>query len=45
LAQNGVDGLDRYRVDPTQPLVPDLFVPDDIPPPNAHQRGARPLSG
>ena len=36
LAQNGVDDLDRYRVDPTQPLAPDLFVPDDTPPPNAH---------
>src|SRR5580704_7712897 len=35
LAQNGVDDLDRYRVDPTQPLAPDLFVPDDTPPPNA----------
>jgi citronellol/citronellal dehydrogenase len=36
LAQSGVDDLDRYRVDPTQPLAPDLFVPDDTPPPNAH---------
>jgi citronellol/citronellal dehydrogenase len=36
LAENGVDDLDRYRVDPTQPLAPDLFVPDDTPPPNAH---------
>jgi citronellol/citronellal dehydrogenase len=35
LAQNGVDDLDRYRVDPTQPLAPDLFVPDDTPPSNA----------
>jgi citronellol/citronellal dehydrogenase len=35
LAQNGVDDLDRYRVDPTQPLARDLFVPDDTPPPNA----------
>ena len=35
LAQNGVDDLDRYRVDLTQPLAPDLFVPDDTPPPNA----------
>jgi citronellol/citronellal dehydrogenase len=36
LAQNGVVDLDRYRVDPTQPLAADLFVPDDTPPPNAH---------
>ena len=36
LAQSGVDDLDRYRVDPTQPLAADLFVPDDTPPPNAH---------
>jgi citronellol/citronellal dehydrogenase len=35
LAQNGVDDLDRYRVDLTQPLAPDLFVPDDTPPSNA----------
>jgi citronellol/citronellal dehydrogenase len=33
LAANGVTDLDRYRVDPTQPLVEDFFVPDDIPPP------------
>ena len=32
LAQNGVTDFDRYRVDPTQPLAPDFFVPDDIPP-------------
>jgi citronellol/citronellal dehydrogenase len=36
LAQSGVDDLDRYRVDPTQPLAPDLFVPDDTPPPDAN---------
>jgi citronellol/citronellal dehydrogenase len=32
LAQNGVTDFDQYRVDPTQPLAPDFFVPDDIPP-------------
>jgi citronellol/citronellal dehydrogenase len=32
LAQNGVTDFDRYGVDPTQPLAPDFFVPDDIPP-------------
>ncbi|MCZ8186671.1 MAG: NAD(P)-dependent oxidoreductase [Beijerinckiaceae bacterium] len=33
LAGEGVTDFDRYRVDPTQPLAPDFFVPDDIPPP------------
>jgi citronellol/citronellal dehydrogenase len=37
LAQKGVADFDRYRVDPTQPLALDFFVPDDIPaPPNVH---------
>jgi citronellol/citronellal dehydrogenase len=31
LAQNGVTDFDQYRVDPTQPLMPDFFVPDDTP--------------
>jgi citronellol/citronellal dehydrogenase len=34
LAEHGVTDFDRYRVDPTQQLAPDFFVPDDIPPPN-----------
>ncbi|MFN3856788.1 MAG: SDR family oxidoreductase [Caulobacter sp.] len=29
----GVRDFDKYRVDPTRPLMPDFFVPDDIPPP------------
>ncbi|MEO8113200.1 MAG: NAD(P)-dependent oxidoreductase [Phenylobacterium sp.] len=29
----GVRDFDQYRVDPTMPLMPDFFVPDDIPPP------------
>jgi citronellol/citronellal dehydrogenase len=33
LAANGVIDFERYRVDPTQPLADDFFVPDDIPPP------------
>jgi citronellol/citronellal dehydrogenase len=33
LAENGVTDFDRYRVDPTQKLVQDFFVPDGIPPP------------
>jgi len=34
LAAEGVTDFDRYRVDPSQPLQPDFFVPDDIPPPS-----------
>jgi citronellol/citronellal dehydrogenase len=33
LAENGVSEFDRYRVDPTQDLIQDFFVPDDMPPP------------
>lgn len=33
LAENGVTDFDRYRVDPSKPLMPDFFVPDTIPPP------------
>jgi citronellol/citronellal dehydrogenase len=33
LAENGVTDFDSYRVDPTQPLAVDFFVPDDSPPP------------
>lgn len=33
LAGEGVTDFDRYRVDPREPLQPDFFVPDDIPPP------------
>jgi len=29
----GVRDFDRYRVDASQPLMPDFFVPADIPPP------------
>jgi citronellol/citronellal dehydrogenase len=37
LAQKGVADFDRYRVDSTQDLALDFFVPDDIPaPPNVH---------
>ena len=34
LAAEGVTDLDRYRVDPSAPLIPDFFVPDDIPLPD-----------
>ncbi|HWM47428.1 MAG TPA: NAD(P)-dependent oxidoreductase [Xanthobacteraceae bacterium] len=33
LAGEGVTDFDQYRVDPAQPLSPDFFVPDDMPPP------------
>jgi citronellol/citronellal dehydrogenase len=33
LAGEGVTDFARYQVDPSAPLAPDFFVPDDIPPP------------
>jgi citronellol/citronellal dehydrogenase len=33
LAAEGVTDFDRYRADPSQPLAPDFFVPDDMTPP------------
>jgi citronellol/citronellal dehydrogenase len=37
LAQRGVTDFDRYRVDPTQELSQDFFLPDDVsPPPHVH---------
>jgi citronellol/citronellal dehydrogenase len=33
LASEGVTDFDQYRVDPSQPLQVDFFVPDDMPPP------------
>jgi citronellol/citronellal dehydrogenase len=33
LAEHGVTDFDKYRVDPTQRLQVDFFVPDDIPAP------------
>jgi citronellol/citronellal dehydrogenase len=33
LAARGVTDFDRYRVDPSMPLMPDFFVPDDSRPP------------
>jgi citronellol/citronellal dehydrogenase len=33
LAGEGVTDFDKYRADPTQPLSPDFFVPDDSFPP------------
>ena len=33
LASEGVRDFDAYRVDPNQPLSPDIFVPDNAKPP------------
>jgi citronellol/citronellal dehydrogenase len=33
LAGEGETDFDKYRVDPSQPLAPDFFVPDDMKPP------------
>ena len=33
LAGEGVIDFRKYRVDPSVPLSPDFFVPDDVPPP------------
>jgi citronellol/citronellal dehydrogenase len=41
LAAEGVTDFERYRVDPSQPLQPDFFVPDDIPPPAGVSLGPR----
>jgi citronellol/citronellal dehydrogenase len=40
LAAEGVTDFEHYRVDPTVPLQPDFFVPDDIPPPRGVQVGS-----
>ena len=36
----GVRDFEKYRVDPTRPLMPDFFVPADIPPPPGVKIGA-----
>ncbi len=41
LYERGVTDFARYRVDPTQELAPDFFVPDSIPPPAAGERPRR----
>jgi citronellol/citronellal dehydrogenase len=30
LAERGVTDFEQYRADPSEPLAPDFFVPDDI---------------
>jgi citronellol/citronellal dehydrogenase len=42
LAAEGATDFEKYRVDPTQPLAPDFFVPDDIPPPPGVSLKAKP---
>lgn len=44
LYSEGVRDFDQYKVDPTQPLMPDFFVPDDIPPPPGVKIGAGSLT-
>jgi citronellol/citronellal dehydrogenase len=44
LAEEGVSDFDQYRVDPTQPLVEDFFVPGDSVPP-VELGPTRPLRG
>jgi citronellol/citronellal dehydrogenase len=39
LVAEGVTDFDRYRVDPTQPLQIDFFVPDSMPPPKGVSLG------
>jgi citronellol/citronellal dehydrogenase len=41
LASEGVGNIDQYRVDPSQPLQVDFFVPDSSPPPNGVTLGAK----
>ena len=41
LAGEGVTDFDQYRVDPSQPLQVDFFVPDDMPPPKGVSLGRR----
>jgi citronellol/citronellal dehydrogenase len=41
LAGEGVSDFDRYRVDPSQPLQVDFFVPDTMPPPRGVSLAAK----
>jgi citronellol/citronellal dehydrogenase len=41
LAGEGVTDFDQYRADPTQPLSPDFFVPDDSAPPKGVSLAAK----
>jgi citronellol/citronellal dehydrogenase len=41
LAAEGITDFDQYRVDPSQPLQVDFFVPDDMPPPTGVSLGTK----
>jgi citronellol/citronellal dehydrogenase len=41
LAGEGVADFDQYRVDPSQPLQVDFFVPDSMPPPKGVSLGKK----
>jgi len=41
LAQNGVSDFEPYRMDPSKDLLPDFFVPSDMPPPPCVSLAAR----
>lgn len=46
LASEGVSDFDRYRIDPSQPLAPCFFVPDDsVPPKGVVVEGKRNIGG
>ena len=46
LTGEGVTDFDRYRVDPTQALAPDFFVPDEMTPPaSVSSKGAEAAFG
>jgi citronellol/citronellal dehydrogenase len=40
LYAEGVRDFEKYRVDPSRPLMPDFFVPADVPPPPGVKIGA-----
>jgi citronellol/citronellal dehydrogenase len=40
LAAEGETDFDKYRFDPSQPLAPDFFVPEEMPPPPSVNLGA-----
>jgi citronellol/citronellal dehydrogenase len=42
LSEHGVTDFDRYRVDPSQNLAPDFFVPDDSVPPASMKAVSKP---
>jgi citronellol/citronellal dehydrogenase len=46
LYDSGVRDFERYRVDPSVPLMPDFFVPDDdVPPPGVKVQAMSSVGG